>query len=142
MIFIAIGLTLVATVYDLRRREVPDWIGAALVVCAVAAIAAGFTKVTWAGLALGAGLGLALTLPLYALGGFGGGDVKLVVALGAALGPLALLSALFWVALSGGVLALVAVIRGRRDLAYLPAIAIGLLAYCICLEFGHHAPVL
>ena len=38
MIFIAIGLTLVATVYDLRRREVPDWIGAALVVCAVAAI--------------------------------------------------------------------------------------------------------
>jgi|HubBroStandDraft_4_1064222.scaffolds.fasta_scaffold218948_2 prepilin peptidase CpaA len=142
MIFIAIGLTLVATVYDLRRREVPDWIGAALVVCAVAAIAAGFTEVTWAGLALGAGLGLALTLPLYALGGFGGGDVKLVVALGAALGPLALLSALFWVALSGGVLALVAVIRGRRDLAYVPAIAIGLLAYLVRLEFWHHASVL
>jgi prepilin peptidase CpaA len=142
MIFIAIGLTLVATVYDLRRREVPDWIGAALVVCAVAAIAAGFTEVTWAGLALGAGLGLALTLPLYALGGFGGGDVKLVVALGAALGPLALLSALFWVALSGGVLALVAVIRGRRDLAYVPAIAIGLLAYLVRLEFRHHASVL
>jgi prepilin peptidase CpaA len=142
MIFIAIGLTLVATVYDLRRREVPDWIGAALVVCAVAAIAAGFTEVTWAGLALGAGLGLALTLPLYALGGFGGGDVKLVVALGAALGPLALLSALFWVALSGGVLALVAVIRGRRDLAYVPAIAIGLLAYLVRLEFWHHAWVL
>jgi prepilin peptidase CpaA len=142
MIFIAIGLTLVATVYDLRRREVPDWMGAALVVCAVAAIAAGFTEVTWAGLALGAGLGLALTLPLYALGGFGGGDVKLVVALGAALGPLALLSALFWVALSGGVLALVAVIRGRRDLAYVPAIAIGLLAYLVRLEFWHHASVL
>jgi len=142
MIFIAIGLTLVATVYDLRRREVPGWIGAALVVCAVAAIGAGFTEVTWAGLALGAGLGLALTLPLYALGGFGGGDVKLVVALGAALGPLALLSALFWVALSGGVLALVAVIRGRRDLAYVPAIAIGLLAYLVRLEFWHHASVL
>jgi prepilin peptidase CpaA len=142
MIFIAIGLTLVATCYDLRQRQVPDWIGAALVVCAVAAIAAGFTDVTWAGLALGAGLGLALTLPLYFAGGFGGGDVKLVIALGAALGPLALLSALFWVALSGGLLALIAVIRGRRDLAYVPAIAMGLLVYFVRLEFWHHASVL
>src|SRR5580700_4956511 len=142
MIYIAIGLTLVAVFYDLRRREVPDWIGASLVVCAVTAIAARLTDATWAGLAIGAALGLALTLPLYGLGGFGGGDVKLVVALGAALGPLALLSALFWVALSGGVLALVAVIRGRRDLAYVPAIAIGLLAYLVRLEFWHHASVL
>jgi len=142
MIFIAIGLTLVATCYDLRQRQVPDWIGAALVVCAVAAIAAGFTEVTWAGLALGAGLGLALTLPLYVMGGFGGGDVKLVIALGAALGPLALLSALFWVAVSGGLLALIAVIRGRRDLAYVPAITMGLLVYFVRLEFWHHASVL
>jgi len=142
MIYIAIGLTLVAVVYDLRRREVPDWISASLVVCAVTAIAAGLTDVTWAGLAIGAALGLALTLPLYALGGFGGGDVKLVVALGAALGPLALLSALFWVAVAGGVLALLAAIRGRRDLAYVPAIALGLLVYWVRLEFWHHASVL
>ena len=142
MIYIAIGLTLVAVLYDLRRREVPNWIGASLVVCAVTAIAAGFTDVTWAGLAMGAALGLALTLPLYALGGFGGGDVKLVVALGGALGPLALLSALFWVALAGGVLALLAAIRGRGDLAYVPAIALGLLVYWVRLEFWHHASVL
>jgi prepilin peptidase CpaA len=142
MICVAIGLTLVATVYDLRRREVPDWIGAALVVCAATAIAAGLTDVTWVGLAIGAALGLILTLPLYALGGFGGGDVKLVVALGAALGPLALLSALFWVALSGGALAVIAAIRGRRDLAYVPAIALGLFVYWVRLEFWHHASVL
>ncbi|HEV3338821.1 MAG TPA: prepilin peptidase [Pirellulales bacterium] len=142
MIYIAIGLTLVAVFYDLRRREVPDWIGASLVVCAVTAIAAGLTNVTWAGLAIGAALGLALTLPLYALDGFGGGDVKLVVALGAALGPLALLSALFWVAVAGGVLALLAAIRGRRDLAYVPAIALGLLVYWVRLELWHHASVL
>ncbi len=142
MIFIAIGLTLVAAVYDLRRREVPDWIGAVLVASAVAAIVAGVTDVTWTGLAVGAGLGFALTLPFYALGGLGGGDVKLVVALGAALGPFALLSTLFWVAVSGGALALLAAIRGRRDLAYVPAIAIGLLVYFVRLEFWHHASVL
>jgi prepilin peptidase CpaA len=142
MIYMAIGLTLVAVFYDLRRREVPDWIGAALVIFAVTTIAAGLTDVTWAGLATGAVLGLALTLPLYALGGFGGGDVKLVVALGAALGPLALLSALFWVAISGGALALIAAIRGRRDLAYVPAIALGLFVYWVRLEFWHHASLL
>jgi prepilin peptidase CpaA len=142
MIFVAIALTLVATVYDLRRREVPNWIGAALVVSAATAIAAGLTDVTWVGLAIGAALGLILTLPLYGLGGFGGGDVKLVVALGAALGPLALLSALFWVALSGGALAVIAAIRGRRDLAYVPAIALGLFVYWVRLEFWHHASVL
>ncbi len=142
MILIAIGLTLVATIYDLRRRAVPDWIALLLLATAVAAITAGFTDVTWAGLASGAGLGFALTLPLYALGGFGGGDVKLVVALGAALGPLTLLSALFWVAVSGGALAAIALIRGRRDLAYVPAIAIGLSIYFLRLEFWHHASVL
>ena len=93
----------------------------------------------WIEFASGAALGFVLTFPLYALGGFGGGDLKLVVALGAALGPLALLSTLFWMALCGGVLACVAWLRGRRNLAYVPAIALGLLIYWIHLEFVGHA---
>jgi prepilin peptidase CpaA len=141
MIGIAIGLVVVATIYDLRVREIPNWIAASLFVTAAAAIIAGLTDLTWTGLVLGAGLGLALTIPLYALGGFGGGDVKLVVALGAALGPLSLLSALFWVAVSGGILAIVAALRGRRDLAYVPAIALGLIVYGIRLELMKHALV-
>jgi prepilin peptidase CpaA len=65
--------------------------------------------------------------------------LKLVVAVGAALGPAALLATLFWVAICGGVLAVVALIRGRRDLAYVPAIAMGLLVYWIHLELAGHA---
>ena len=42
---------------------------------------------------------IALLLPLYALGGMGGGDVKLVGALGAWLGP----SVTFWLAMYAGV---------------------------------------
>ncbi len=129
----------IAALFDLRRREVPHWIAPALVVLAALAIAGGFSDVTWSGFAGGAALGLAFTIPLYALGGFGGGDVKLVIALGAALGPVALLSTLFWVAVSGGLLAFVALIRGRRDLAYVPAIALGLLVYCVQLELVRHA---
>ena len=48
-------------------------------------------------------------------------------------------SVLFWVAISGGLLAIVALVRGRRDLAYVPAIACGLLLYSIRLEFLVHA---
>jgi prepilin peptidase CpaA len=139
MTYVAIVLAIVATVYDLRSRRIPDWIAASLLTCSALCIAAGLSNMTWTSFAYGAALGFALTLPLYALGGFGGGDLKLVVAIGAALGPLALLSVLFWVAICGGILAIVALVRGRRDLAYVPAIACGLLLYWIRLEFWVHA---
>jgi prepilin peptidase CpaA len=139
MTYVAILFAIVATVYDLRSRVIPDWIAASLLACAALGIAAGLSGLTWMNYVYGAALGFALTLPLYALGGFGGGDLKLVVAIGAALGPSALLSVLFWVAVSGGLLAIVALVRGRRDLAYVPAIACGLLLYWIRLEFVVHA---
>jgi Flp pilus assembly protein protease CpaA len=85
----------------------------------------------WLGLAMGAVLGFALTAPLFWLGGIGGGDVKLVTALGACLGPWGLLQTLFWVAVAGGVLALVAKWRKQADFAYVPAILAGLLVYCV-----------
>jgi prepilin peptidase CpaA len=138
---VALLLASIAALYDLRTREIPDWVSALLAGCAVVATAVGWTDVTWIALIYGALLGLALSFPLFALGGFGGGDVKLVVALGAALGPTSLLSALFWVALFGGALALVAILRGRRIFAYAPAIALGILAYWVEWELVHHAVV-
>jgi prepilin peptidase CpaA len=139
MIYAAIAFAIVATAYDLRSRVIPNWIATSLLACAALGVATGLSGVTWTNLIYGAATGLAVSLPFYALGGFGGGDVKLIVAIGAALGPLALLAVLFWVAVSGGVLAVVAWVRGRRDLAYVPAIACGLLIYWIRLEFVVHA---
>ncbi len=141
MTYVAILFAIVATAYDMRSRVIPDWIAASLLVCAALGIAAGLSDLTWMNFVCGAALGFALMFPLYALGGFGGGDLKLVVAIGAALGPWALLSVLFWVAVSGGLLAIVALVRGRRNLAYVPAIACGLLLYWIRLEFVVHATV-
>ncbi len=139
MTYVAILFAIVATVYDVRSRVIPDWIAASLLACSALGIATGLSGLTWMNYVYGAALGFALMFPLYALGGFGGGDLKLVVAIGAALGPWALLSVLFWVAVSGGLLAIVALVRGRRDLAYVPAIACGLLLYWIRLEFVVHA---
>ena len=50
---------------------------------------------------------------------------NLGAAIGAAVGPGSLLSILAWMALAGGILALVAAARGKRVFAYVPAIAAG-----------------
>ena len=114
-----------ALVCDLRTREIPDWIPLLIVAWACLATALGLHKVTWIGLMAGALLGLGLSAAVFYLGGLGGGDVKLLAAIGAAVGPWALLSILAWMALAGGLLALIAAARGKRDFAYVPAIAVG-----------------
>ena len=136
MLWIPLVIVATAAIYDLRSREIPDWLPAALLLWAIVCVAAGWVAIGWWELLAGLGLGLAIGLPLFALGGFGGGDVKLVAALGAALGPAALLRALFWIALAGGALALVAKWRGQKDLAYGPAIALGLLIYVVRVELA------
>ena len=58
-------------------------------------------------------VGLALMLPGYLFGGTGGGDVKLLAAIGTFLGPGRTLSAFIGAALAGGVIALgIALHRG------------------------------
>lgn len=54
----------------------------------------------------GFGIGFGLLILLYAMGGFGAGDVKLVAATGSLLGPSAIVSAIFIAALVGGACAL------------------------------------
>jgi prepilin peptidase CpaA len=138
MLLIPLILVVLATLHDLRGREIPDWISVSLVVWGALATALGYSGLSWLQLALGMSLGFAVALPFYAAGGFGGGDLKLVVGLGGVLGPWALLSTLCWVAIAGGALALLAKARGQRDLAYVPAIATGLFVYMLRTEaFAH-----
>jgi prepilin peptidase CpaA len=106
----------VACVTDLRSRRIPNVLtfGGALAALAYHGVTAGFDGLLAAAAGWLAGV-LIFLLP-FALGGMGGGDVKLVAALGAWLGP----SMTVWLALytgvAGGVAALVvALFRG-----YLP----------------------
>ena len=73
MTYVAILCAIVATVYDLRSRVIPNWIAVSLLACSAIGIATGLTGLTWMNFAYGAAMGFALTFPLYALGGFGGG---------------------------------------------------------------------
>ena len=127
----ALMLLAVASVYDLRTREIPDWISLALLVSAVAAAMFGWAGIRWWMDASGGGLGLAVGYSLFRFAKLGGGDAKLIAAIGALLGPVGLLFALFWMAITGGLFALIALARGQRDYAYGPAIAAGYLAYLI-----------
>jgi prepilin peptidase CpaA len=125
-IAIPLGLTLVAVATDLRRREVPDWVPVSIFVWAIVGRAFGACPLAWGTLFTGGLLGLVASALVYARGGFGGGDVKLIAALGAVLGPWLLVQMLFWMAMAGAVMALVAAARGERSFPYVPAIAAGL----------------
>jgi prepilin peptidase CpaA len=135
-LILAIGLVAIATVCDFRTREIPDWISAVLLGFGLIAVWLNWTPLSFPESALGTLIGFAITAPLFHLGGIGGGDVKLITALGSILGPAGLLSALFWVAIAGGVLALVAKLRGQSDFAYVPAIFIGVVITCCVRGIG------
>lgn len=119
------GLLVAGCVTDVRARRIPNVLvltvaGTALAHAALAAWAgapaAGFA--TGPGTAgLGALAGLALWLPLYAVGAFGAGDVKLFAAVAAWLGPTNVPSATLYAALAGGGLGLMWL--GARRLAHL-----------------------
>ncbi len=67
----------------------------------------------------GGALALIVGIPVFALGAFGGGDVKLLVVTGAFLGPARLFVALLVIGIVGGLLALVVAIARRRLLSVL-----------------------
>ncbi|WP_419194934.1 hypothetical protein [Novipirellula herctigrandis] len=59
----------------------------------------------------------------------GGGDAKLIASLRMLLGPVGILILCFGMSVFGGVLSLVAMLRGQRDYAYVPAITAGFVWY-------------
>lgn len=94
-----------AAVIDGRSLRVPNWLTFHF-------FAGGLFYAYWQGgssLLLmsiaGAGVGLLTLLPLYAIGGMGAGDVKLMAGLGAWLGPWITVWAFVWSALAGAALA-------------------------------------
>lgn len=116
-----------ATVTDLRRREIPDWIPACLALAAIVSASASRALAPAASLPWGALMGIGAGVALFAVGAMGGGDVKLLAALGLACGAPLMASTLFYTALTGGVVGAAALIAGRREIPYAPAIGSGFL---------------
>ncbi len=98
-------LVLVAAALDLKFRRIPNWL-------TVSGFVAGFVlqgwDAGWVGLrdaVLGAAVAFALYLGLFALRAVGAGDVKLMTAVGAMVGPIDWMIVFLIAAISGGVVA-------------------------------------
>jgi prepilin peptidase CpaA len=102
----ALVLSMAACVTDLRSRRIPNVLtfGGAAAALAFHLIVGGPQAFLQA--LLGWTLGAAIFFPPFALGGLGGGDIKLLAALGAWLGPLAALWLAIYTSLAGAVMAL------------------------------------
>ena len=113
--FIIVALAAItAAAIDLRIRRVPNVLTASIALVGLGLAAVGLGRVgIWPALA-GCLVGLALMLPGYLIGAMGGGDVKLLAAVGTLLGPGATLRAFVASAIAGGLIAIfVAWRRGR-----------------------------
>ena len=113
-------LVVIAGIFDIRYRRIPNW----LVLPAIPAgfllnalVSLRFENSVWPGLgqaALGLGVAALVYMPLYALRGMGGGDVKLAAALGALVGPKLWWAILVLSAVVGLVLALLLMAIHKR----------------------------
>ncbi len=114
-ILTGVALTTVAVAaawFDIRERRLPN----ALTVGALGLALLLRAPLGWGELGaggLGALLGFGLALPLFLAGGLGGGDVKLLAAVGGFLGPRDIWFALLVMALVGGVMAIFVIAKHR-----------------------------
>ena len=102
-----------AAVIDGLHLRVPNWLTYHFVLGGLlyAGWSGGHPALIWS--LAGAGVGLISLLPLYAIGGMGAGDVKLMAGLGAWMGPAITLRAFVGTALAGGVIGLAMIIASR-----------------------------
>jgi prepilin peptidase CpaA len=106
-IIATLGVALIACATDIKSRRIPNVLTFSAAVAAIAYHTAlggwtGFQSATLGWLA-----GAAAFMPFFLLGGMGGGDVKLLAALGAWMGPAGAFIVALYASLAGGVLAVV-----------------------------------
>lgn len=134
-----LGALALVVVLDLRIRIIPDIItlpGLAYAL-GLAAVAVRSPTVIEAGLGALVGGGVVLLVAIVSRGGMGGGDIKLMAMLGAALGWRGALTALALSQVVGAVIVLgILVVRRRRPARHLPVGALIALFGAVLLAYS------
>jgi len=111
---LGLGLCLYAALNDVATLTIPNWLNLSLALLGLSALAVaglGLEAILWhLGVAL---LAFAVSFGLFVLGVWGGGDAKMVPAVLLWLGPLGVVPFFYWMALSGGVLALILILARK-----------------------------
>ncbi len=104
-------ILLIAVITDIRVRRIPNWLNFSGMLSAIAFH--GYVR-GWEGVAFsveGMLLGIGLLIVFYLAGGMGAGDVKLLGAVGAWLGPIGVFTAFLCIALVGGAYSVISLYR-------------------------------
>lgn len=103
-----------AAVIDIRHRRIPNVVCVATAAVGLALAIVGINSITVGSALAGLAFGFVMMLPGHVLGATGAGDVKLFAAAGTLLGSGRIVTAFLYVAIAGGILAVViAIHRGR-----------------------------
>ena len=109
-----LAMLVIAAAVDLRRRRIPNWLTVPLMLAGLAQSCTAAATVTPLASLLGLLAGGGLSLPMFVLGVRGGGDVKLLAAVGTWLGPKGALLVYLAAAVAGMFLVLLqCTIQGR-----------------------------
>ena len=111
---VLLAVVVVAALYDLRFRRIPNWLNLSGIFLGLGCntLLLGLDGLKGAG--LGLLCAIAVYMPLYLIRGMGAGDVKLMAAVGAIVGPENWLQIFVATALVGGMAALVAIAGKQR----------------------------
>ncbi len=113
LVISTVTCVLVAAIIDVLSHRIPNWL---TLPSAALGLLIHFHLGGISGLVfgiLGLATGFLLLFVVYLLGGMGAGDVKLLCAVGALLGPKLVFCTFIWMALVGGALALALIIYKR-----------------------------
>ena len=115
IVLAALLLTIYAAISDYKSLKIPNWISVGLLLLYPAVVLTSPTEVDWFyGLIVG-GAVFVVGFCIFALGGLGGGDVKLLVALSVWSGLGLLIPFLLSVVITGGLLVIFILIREGRN---------------------------
>jgi prepilin peptidase CpaA len=108
-----LGLLIAATI-DLKSRRIPNWLNASLAVAGLFSALLPGSQVPILYALAGLAVGFIIPFILFALGALGGGDVKLLAAIGCWLGPIGVVKVFLAAAVVGLVIVLVQSIQQKR----------------------------
>lgn len=110
----AVAAAGIAAAIDVRTGRIPNALVMVTALSGVTFAASGWGGGSIASSIAGLLLGGALMLPAHVMGAMGAGDVKLVAALGAVIGPRAIALTWLYTAIAGGLLACAVAVHRRR----------------------------
>lgn len=103
-----VALCLFGALTDIASLTIPNWLNLSIAGLGLSALAVSGLELSTIGWHLGvAVIAFVGSFLLFTFGVFGGGDAKMIPAVALWMGPVAIVPFLFWMALVGGLLALI-----------------------------------